>query len=172
MKPNINGLKSPFIAIAVKTLFVIILVAGLSGPRLFAQTTSDQAPRLLTSYYGIKDALVAGDANTAAAKAEEFVKAANAIDEKTIPAPTRSALVKDAGDIAGNKDIKQQREHFAGLSTNMATLAKSVKLSSQPVYQQYCPMKKSYWLSADKAIKNPYYGNAMLTCGKVVETIQ
>jgi hypothetical protein len=32
-------------------------------------------------------------------------------------------------------------------------------------------MKKSYWLSADEAIKNPYYGNMMLTCGKVSETI-
>jgi hypothetical protein len=33
-------------------------------------------------------------------------------------------------------------------------------------------MKKAYWLSPDKAIKNPYYGSAMLTCGKVTETIQ
>jgi hypothetical protein len=53
----------------------------------------------------------------------------------------------------------------------MASLAKSVKLTTEPIYQAYCPMKKANWLSNDKAIKNPYYGSAMLTCGKVVETI-
>ncbi|RYF82932.1 MAG: DUF3347 domain-containing protein, partial [Chitinophagaceae bacterium] len=36
----------------------------------------------------------------------------------------------------------------------------------------YCPMKKALWLSNEKAIKNPYYGSAMLTCGKVTETIE
>lgn len=38
------------------------------------------------------------------------------------------------------------------------------------VYYQYCPMKKAYWLSMEKEIKNPYYGSSMLTCGKVIET--
>jgi len=46
-----------------------------------------------------------------------------------------------------------------------------VKLSDAPLYQQYCPMKKSYWLSKDAAIKNPYYGKQMLTCGKVSDTL-
>jgi hypothetical protein len=29
-----------------------------------------------------------------------------------------------------------------------------------------------YWLSSEAVIKNPYYGKAMLTCGKVTETIK
>jgi len=33
-------------------------------------------------------------------------------------------------------------------------------------------MKKATWLSSNKTIKNPYYGNAMLTCGQVTETMQ
>jgi hypothetical protein len=32
-------------------------------------------------------------------------------------------------------------------------------------------MIKTHWLSSEKAIKNPYYGSAMLTCGEVTETI-
>jgi hypothetical protein len=32
--------------------------------------------------------------------------------------------------------------------------------------------KGANWLSLDINIKNPYYGNQMLTCGKVVDTIQ
>jgi hypothetical protein len=51
-------------------------------------------------------------------------------------------------------------------------LAKAVKLSVQPVYQDYCPMKKAYWLSSEAAIKNPYYGSQMLSCGKINDTIK
>ena len=54
----------------------------------------------------------------------------------------------------------------------MAAVAKAVKLTGDPIYQAYCPMKKAYWLSSQKDIKNPYFGNAMLTCGEVTETIQ
>ncbi|RYF87461.1 MAG: DUF3347 domain-containing protein, partial [Chitinophagaceae bacterium] len=46
----------------------------------------------------------------------------------------------------------------------------SLKLSSQPIYLQYCPMKKASWLSSEKQIRNPYYGSSMLTCGEVTET--
>jgi hypothetical protein len=32
-------------------------------------------------------------------------------------------------------------------------------------------MKKATWLSETNAIKNPYYGKQMLTCGKTTETL-
>ena len=139
----------------------------------FAQDSTQQyqLSQLLTQYYQIKDALVAGNGNQASAKAQDFIKTANSIDYKLISEGNINALLKDATPISETKDIKVQREHFANLSDNMATLAKSVKLTGDPIYKQYCPMKKTNWLSNEKAIKNPYYGNAMLTCGNVVETI-
>lgn len=133
--------------------------------------TQTQLPQLLNSYYGIKDALVAGNASNAAASAGEFVKAANGIDYKIISEGNIHALLIDAGAISETTDLKKQRERFARLSANMITLAKAVKLGAQPAYQTYCPMKKSSWLSDSKTIKNPYYGSAMLSCGNVVETI-
>ncbi len=133
--------------------------------------TQTQLSQLLTSYYGIKDALVAGNAGKASASAGEFVKAANGIDYKIISEGNIHALLKDAGTISETKDLKKQREKFATLSANMITLAKSIKLGTKPAYETYCPMKKSSWLSDSKTIKNPYYGNAMLSCGNVVETI-
>ena len=134
-------------------------------------TQQYQLSQLLSQYYNIKDALVAGNGNLASAKAEEFIKVANTIDYKLISEGNINALLKDATPISESKDIKTQREHFANLSNNMATLAKAMKLTNQPIYQAYCPMKKANWLSSEKEIKNPYYGSAMLTCGKVVETI-
>ncbi|CAN5587769.1 hypothetical protein BH10BAC2_BH10BAC2_20460 [soil metagenome] len=127
---------------------------------------------LLDLYYNIKDALVAGNSAEAAIKAKAFLTTLQAIDEKTIPSGNRNTLLKYAGLIAATKDLQHQREHFADFSTNMANLLKTVKLSDKPVYQAYCPMKKAYWLSNAKEIKNPYFGLAMLTCGKVTDTIQ
>lgn len=128
--------------------------------------------QLLTSYYAIKDALVAGNANLASAKAEDFLRIANGIDYKIISEGNINALVKDATSISQTKDIKKQRDEFANLSNNMIALAKAMKLGEQPIYETYCPMKKAYWLSNSKTIKNPYFGSSMLTCGKVTETIQ
>ncbi len=158
----------------MKKIFIIVAICATAlGQQSFAQDASTQSPfsPLLHSYYDIKNALVAGNFNTASMQASEFVKAAKGIDNKDFSADTRDALVKDAEAIAATKDVKHQREHFAGFSANMAALAKTVKLSAEPIYEAYCPMKKSYWLSSEKAIKNPYYGNAMLTCGSVKETL-
>ena len=61
------------------------------------------------------------------------------------------------------------------LSTNMYELIKISKTDA-PVYYQFCPMandgKGANWLSRENAIKNPYYGVQMMTCGRTVETIK
>jgi hypothetical protein len=157
-----------------KTLLIVALTATAFVQKSFAQNKTDQVQpaQLLTLYYNIKDALVSGNSSSAANNAEQFVKTINGISERTISEQNRNALLKDAGAISDSKNIKKQREVFANLSTNMYALAKSLKLSTEAIYYTYCPMKKSYWLSSNKVIKNPYFGSAMLTCGKVTETIQ
>lgn len=156
-----------------KILLAVTLFVTAFAQNSFAQdsATTSQAPQILSLYYNIKDALVAGNANTAASNAEAFVKAFNSIDYKLISEGNINTLVKDGTAISQTKDLKEQRMYFADLSTNMLAVAKAVKLTDQPVYEAFCPMKKAYWLSSDKTIKNPYFGSAMLTCGKVVETI-
>ena len=158
----------------MKKIFFIVALIATTFIQVFAQdmATAPKPHQLLTQYYSIKDALVAGNANLGATKAEEFLRVANGIDYKVISEGNINALVKDATSISETKDIKKQRRQFANLSNNMIALAKSMKLSDQPVYETYCPMKKAYWLSNSKTIKNPYYGSSMLTCGKVTETIQ
>ena len=156
-----------------KIFFIVAFIATAFMQQSFAQDSAKIQPsQLLHSYLEIKNSLVAGNANTASMKAEEFVKTLNAIDPKIIDEATRDALLKDASHISKTKDIAHQREHFATFSTNMYALAKSVKLTTQPVYYAYCPMKKAHWLSTETAIKNPYYGSSMLTCGKVEETLK
>lgn len=155
-----------------KIFFTVALLATVFVQQSFAQdSTKTQTSSLLTSYYAIKDALVGGDPNAAAASAREFLTAIDAIDKAMVTPEGLSTLIGGATSISQSKDSKVQREKFAALSANVFALAKMVKLSDEPIFQQYCPMKKAFWLSNNKTIKNPYYGSAMLTCGSVKETL-
>jgi hypothetical protein len=130
-------------------------------------TAAAQSPNnALSEYYALKDALVAGNVKNASAQASGL--------SETIKNeyPDQKTMANEASIIGASKSIEEQRSHFAQLSTEMYSLTKSRKLSASPVYYQYCPMKKAYWLSAAPAIKNPYYGSSMLTCGKVSEVIK
>lgn len=159
------------IATAVLTLTIVFSVN--------AQKASSALSPVLSLYYEVKDALVNSDAKTASAKAGDFSKTINNIDVKQLSSAEQNAfgslkdkLISDAKQISENNDLEKQRAYFSSLSVNIYSLAKAVKLSDQPVYQAYCPMKKAYWLSNETAIKNPYYGNSMLACGSVKETIK
>ena len=143
-----------------------------------AQQTSNGLTALLNSYYEISKALVNTDAEATAIKAGLFIQANNSFDMKTLPADKadafiaiRKKLMATAERIRTSKDITKQREYFGSLSLDLYALTKQVKPSGEPVYQVYCPMKKMYWLSNESSIKNPYYGAAMLSCGKVTEII-
>jgi hypothetical protein len=164
-----------------KLFFLVAFFATISAQNSFAQDNTKATPlsHLLNSYFGIKNALVSSDAKAAATNAGELLKAINGIDMKALSEidmnafmPLQDKLAFDAKHISENNGIAEQREHFSSLSNNIYKLAKAVKLSAEPVYQEYCPMKKMYWLSSEAVIKNPYYGKAMLTCGKVTETIK
>ncbi len=157
----------------MKKIFLMLALTAIAFTQngFAQQETKDQPSQLLNAYYKLKDALVSSNPTTSAAGAEGLVQLINDADKQTINDDTRAILLKDANAIAQSKDIKLQREKFAALSNTMFELAKTVKLSADPIYQQYCPMKKASWLSNDKAIKNPYYGNAMLSCGSVKSTL-
>jgi len=156
----------------MKLLFAAVLCTVITAASTNAQTVSPAPVQLLELYYDIKNALVNADAATASAKAADFVKLANNIDTNTLPATIKKKLVAEAQQIQTAKDIATQRAYFAGFSLDVWSLANSTKIAAQPVYQQYCPMKKAYWLANEAAIKNPYYGKSMLTCGSITATIK
>lgn len=155
------------------------MVSVLMLPFLsFRQQKLTQSPSLLSNYYAVKNALVNSDATNAAKAAGDFVLAVKTIDVKSLTTGEQNAftavqakLVADANSIATTKDIAKQRAAFQTLSANMITFVKASK-TAKPTHIAYCPMKKAYWLSAEQAIKNPYYGNSMLTCGNVTETLK
>lgn len=159
-----------------KLFFLSALFAG-SAIQATAQSAGS-INTLLTDYYAVKNALVTGDIAKAKSGTSDFLQHLNAIDPKTLSAeeqaafqPIKANLLIQAKQLAAAKDLAAQRSAFAGFSDQMIGLVKAFKPATA-VYVDYCPMKKASWLSAEQAIKNPYYGNAMLSCGSVKETIK
>jgi hypothetical protein len=179
----------------MKSINLLIALALLSFTSCNAQiknenhthgTTQEQQTNQLQvvfdNYFAIKEALVNADGNAASSKAKDLAKAISAVKMETLTAEEHTAFMKvqkdlslDAAYISETKDVSQQRNHFTTLSDNLYLL---IKISKQetPVYHQHCPMynddKGASWLSKESAIKNPYYGSQMLTCGKTIETIK
>lgn len=129
---------------------------------------------VLDSYLKLKDALVKSDAVNAAAFSNELVTAISSVqvgnlqpEEKKVFSNVKDNLLTNAISISKTTDLEKQRTVFAELSVTLWKLVKITDNIRNSLYYQYCPMKKMYWLSAEAAIKNPYYGSAMLTCGSV-----
>lgn len=142
-----------------KLIFMGIMLFGLSA---FSQNTNN----LFDKYISVKNALVKSDskaAGTAIAALNEAVKNEAAFAQK-------EELLKAIKKLNKANNLEKQRDSFNEVSTQMWKLVKTSNKVNQAVYYQYCPMKKAYWLSKEKDIKNPYYGSSMLSCGKVAET--
>lgn len=143
---------------------------------------ANQLKAVFDNYFIVKDAMISSDGNTTSIASKELLVSINNIkmdklemDVHMVWMKVLNQIKEDAEHISDTKDIKHQREHFATLSKDIYALIKVAKYDV-PVYFQFCPMyndgKGANWLSKENAVKNPYYGSMMLTCGKTVETIK
>lgn len=119
-------------------------------------------------YLELQEALVVEDFSAAK-------KAAFAIEEGSRQLNSSSEMLTTASEIVEASDIARQRELFQTLTAEMIAQVKSSGLQSGEVFIAHCPMAfdntGADWLSSTKEIRNPYYGDEMLTCGSVEETI-
>ncbi|MBB4803469.1 hypothetical protein HNP37_003544 [Flavobacterium nitrogenifigens] len=170
--------------IALATAFTVLfstnaIQAKTNNSELTAIETADsQLQSVYDAYFTVKDALIKSDSKLTSAKAATLLTAITAVkmdklksNEHTVWMKVVKKLTADAKSISSTTDLKKQRETFKSLSKSTYDLIK-VSSPTEPIYKQYCPMADADWLSKEKAVKNPYYGSSMLTCGNVVETIK
>ena len=142
----------------------------------------NQLKTIFESYFALKDALVKSDGKLVSTLAKDVLANINSVkmeklssEEHTVWMKVMSSLKSNTEKIAATTIIEKQRVVFMDLSANFYALLK-VSKQDYSIYYQNCPMyndgKGANWLSKENAVKNPYYGNQMLTCGKVVETIK
>jgi hypothetical protein len=157
----------------IKTLSLMLFLA-FSVSSIKAQTASNSIDKITGAYYGVKNALAAGNGAIAESKAKELLADLSSLVKGLKPDQQKTfdsyidKLKFDSRHMSETTDVDHQREHFASLSKNLYTVLKELKMNTSIVYEQYCPMKKAYWLSEAATIKNPYYNDKeMATCGKV-----
>lgn len=143
----------------------------------FSESFQKDFNEVLQSYLQMKDAFVKSDSEQVSAFAKATSKSLKSIAIGSLGQMEQSHIKKsieilDA--IAQNDKLENQRDHYVTLNENMVPIAMNVE-GATPIYVQKCPMannnKGAVWLSTEKDIKNPYYGDAMLTCGSVIEKI-
>ncbi|MGY4537426.1 hypothetical protein ACVW0P_001845 [Mucilaginibacter sp. UYNi724] len=159
----------------MKAIFLALL---LSCTILMANAQNAAIDKVTTSYIGVKNALVGSNAALAKTRSAELLEALSASVKGLKPAQQKllatylDKLKFDSRHISQTTVIDHQREHFESLSKNMYSLLSALKLNGTTLYQQYCPMKRAAWLSETEDIRNPYYGDDMLDCGKVTATLK
>ena len=119
-------------------------------------------------YNHVRMALVNSDATEAQNGGKMLLQA---MKEANVEAGAMDAAQK----IAQSDNLNIQRTAFSDLSNAMEGIMRGA-LSSGELYKQFCPMafegKGGYWLASSKEIRNPYYGDKMLKCGSVKDTIK
>ena len=142
-----------------------------------------QLGSFVDDYIKVKDALTNDDTAAAQIEAAKVKQSLEKVDMLLLMGDAHNVWMKalnptkkqiDA--IINSREIGNQRAAFLILSKNLSEAIKTfgVDTSGKTVYLEFCPMADDnnggLWLSYDKEIRNPYFGKAMLTCGKVIET--
>ncbi|HLN55839.1 MAG TPA: efflux RND transporter periplasmic adaptor subunit [Bacteroidales bacterium] len=134
-------------------------------------------------YLELKNALVNSDQAKAAQASAKLKQSLSGVDMKSLKGEPynkwmdlSSEISKQADVISSRSPIEKQRMAFADLSDQVYNAVKTFGLMGKTVYYQFCPMardgKGAFWLSELNEIRNPYYGEAMLTCGETRETLK
>lgn len=138
---------------------------------------------LTNDYIQLKDEMVKGQASSIKNASDKVTQSLSKVDMKltkgeahmhwmALLTPMQTSLDK----IILSKNRDAQRLEFINLSKAMINAVESFGVGNEsPLYIQFCPMandnKGATWISLNENIINPYFGDAMLTCGSVESVI-
>ena len=133
--------------------------------------------KIIQAYLSLKDALVATDYQAATQKGKAFVAIIQASKLEVTPPPandywskSKVSLLQHGKMLSMSQNVSGQRKQFEFITTSMVNLMKAFGTQTT-YYIQHCPMAfdntGADWVSDVEAIRNPYFGDEMLTCGFV-----
>ncbi len=136
---------------------------------------------ILKAYLAVKDGFVQSDTGIVNRKALDLQNLVAKTESASLPAEAQSQwknlqtmLDRTTTTLRAVPKLESKRAAFEDLSKLMYELVTTFG-ASETVYKQYCPMalndKGAYWLSVNKEINNPYFGDKMLECGEVQEVL-
>lgn len=181
--------------ISVAVYFLVFSIqenkSGFEGTPLESLNAGESAPvpadmlqPYFNAYFGLKDALVSSDAEAANAAAENLIAAGKAIyftpfqlDEAISGNISHYINTVESNSMAliQENSLDDKRKEFEIISDAFWSLGQITKYNGEKVFYQYCPMafdnKGAYWLSNSREILNPYFGDKMLKCGSVKDSL-
>jgi Cu(I)/Ag(I) efflux system membrane fusion protein len=143
----------------------------------------NQLKLVFNEYIKLKDALVKDDLKSVVAASKKLLDHISKVEMKLLKSDEihkhwmslEKEIKMATVSISKTSDLKEQRNHFKNLSIYL-TNAIEVFGIHEKVFVSFCPMaddnKGAYWLSKEENVINPYFGNAMLTCGEIKQVIE
>jgi len=142
-----------------------------------------QLTKVYNAYLDMKNAFVATDAKKVAGEAKDVITSLKAVDMALLKGDAHmmwmdqlETLNRTINAISKSNDIEKQRQEFVQFNLAFYKSVKMFGLENVTTYYQFCPManndKGAYWLSEIEEIRNPYFGDVMMSCGETKETIK
>jgi len=139
-----------------------VMTSGASNQKFEDEMTA----KVWDGYLELKTAFVASNAAAVQTAAQQI--AGNLTED-------HADMKNLAQEIANEADLEKQRKLFSDFTDKAGPLFKEA-LASGTMYKQFCPMAFNntggFWYSDVSEIRNPYFGDRMLKCGSVKETIE
>lgn len=138
-------------------------------PKENPRIKDDLLNAIYQQYLRLSEALINADSNAAREAGNAVALGANVLKENMF-------MANVGAKISMATDIEVQRSLFEELSNEMIRKIKASGISSGEIYIEHCPMalddKGAAWLSNHKEIRNPYYGEGMMSCGEIKEILR
>jgi len=141
---------------------------------------------VVDKYITLKDALTKDDATLAQKHVKNIKAAIEKVDMLLLLGDAHNVWMKalkqinkNIAAIQNNNNIEIQRKAFGLLGKNLSTVIDMLGIKTpgdKALYLEFCSMadnnKGSFWLSYDKEIFNPFFGQSMISCGEVKKTYE
>ena len=143
----------------------------------------NQINAVFNDYIKLKDALVKDDSKNVVGESKKLIDNLSKVDMKLLTdkeahnhwMSLEKQLKASATTISKTSNIKEQRNHFKHLSSHLINTVQLFGVNEK-VFVEFCPMADNnngaYWMSKEEKVINPYFGDAMLTCGEVKQIIE
>lgn len=142
-----------------------------------------QLNAVFDQYIVLKNAFVESDVKKVKQAAIEVQKTLAKVDMKLLTGDAHMQWMNLSGNmdnkiklIASSGNLEEKRKAFSIFNDSFYKAIKTFSLMGKTVYYQSCPMMNdgsgAYWLSETKDIRNPYYGESMMTCGETREIMK
>ena len=141
----------------------------------------EELAKVVAPYLALKNALVAGNTNASSKATSALIEALLQVNDKGLKGEAanfwlekKAFLMQHAKESLEAKTLEAKRENFIYLSLPLIKAVEAFRAPGE-LFIQFCPMANNdegaYWLSGEKEILNPYFGESMLRCGEVVKKL-